>query len=307
MRFFREHAFACRAALARIAAAPGSFIFNVLVIALALILPLGGLTLLDNVRPVTQGIAVEPEISVFLSTDAPGGRIQAIGDEIRGLIQREQLKAKVEFVSRDKALDSLKKRAGLGDIVATLGNNPLPDAYVLKLASAEDAAGASRIVKLAEGISKLSGVEVVQMDSAWVKRLAALITLATTVLWLLAATLCGVVLAVVFNTIRLQVLTQSEEIAVSRLLGATDAFVSRPFYYTGAMLGLASGALALAGMLLALLLLNTSVTQLAALYGSPFRLLPLPASTTGMLLAGSAALGVLGAALSVRRCLRQPS
>jgi len=306
MKFFREHGFASRAALARIAAAPGSFVFNVVVIALALILPLAGLTLLDNVRPVSQGIAVEPEISVFLSTDIPGGRAQALGDEIRGLIQREQLKAKVEFVSRDKALDSLKQRAGLGDVVATLGNNPLPDAYVLKLASAEDAAGAKRIEKLAANIGKLSGVEIVQMDSAWVKRLAALMTLATTVLWLLAATLCGVVLAVVFNTIRLQVLTQSEEIAVSRLLGATDAFVSRPFYYTGAILGLAAGALALAGVMLAMLLLNTSVAQLAALYGSPFQLAPLPASTTGMLLAGSAALGVLGAALSVRRSLRQP-
>ena len=98
MKFFREHGFACRAALARISAAPGSFIFNVLVIALALILPLAGLTLLDNVRPVSQDIAVEPEISVFLSTDVPGGRIQAIGDEIRGLTQREHLKAKVEFV-----------------------------------------------------------------------------------------------------------------------------------------------------------------------------------------------------------------
>jgi cell division transport system permease protein len=306
MKFFREHGFACRAALARISGAPGSFIFNVLVIALALILPLAGLTLLDNVRPVSQDIAVEPEISVFLSTDVPGGRIQAIGDEIRGLIQREHLKAKVEFVSRDKALESLKQRAGLGDVVETLGNNPLPDAYVLKLASAEDAAGASRIEKLAAGIGKLSGVEIVQMDSAWVKRLAALMTLATTVLWLLAATLSGVVLAVVFNTIRLQVLTQSEEIAVSRLLGATDAFVSRPFYYTGAILGLAAGALALAGVMLALLLLNTSVTQLAALYGSPFRLVPLPADTAAILLAGSAALGVLGAALSVRRSLRQP-
>ena len=306
MKFFREHGFACRAAFARITAAPGSFIFNVLVIALALILPLAGLTLLDNVRPVSQGIAVEPEISVFLSTETPGGRIQAIGDEIRSLIQREQLKAKVEFISRDKALESLKQRAGLGDVVATLGNNPLPDAYVLKLASAEDAAGASRIEKLAAGIGKISGVEIVQMDSAWVKRLAALMTLATLVLWLLAATLSGVVLAVVFNTIRLQVLTQSEEIAVSRLLGATDAFVSRPFYYTGAILGLAAGALALAGVMLALLLLNTSVTQLAALYGSPFRLVPLPADTAAILLAGSAALGVLGAALSVRRSLRQP-
>ena len=306
MRIFREHGFALRAAFARIRNAPGSFIFNVLVIALALMLPLAGLTVLDNVRPVSQGIAVEPEISVFLSTEIPGDRIQVIGNEIRTLVQREQLKAKVEFISRDKALDALRERAGLSDVVATLGNNPLPDAYVLKLASAEDVAGASRIEKLAAGLRKLSGVETVQLDSDWVKRLAALMTLATTVLWLLAATLCGVVLAVVFNTIRLQVMTQSEEIAVLRLLGATDGFVSRPFYYTGALLGVAAGALALAGVLFALWLLNGSVMPLAQLYGSPFRLGPLPADTTAMLLAGCAALGIVGAALSVRRSLRQP-
>jgi len=306
MRFFREHGFALRAALARIITAPGSFIFNVLVIALALMLPLAGLTVLENVRPVSQGIAVEPEISVFLSTEIPGDRVQVIGDEIRTLVQREQLEAKVEFISRDKALDALKERAGLSDVVATLGNNPLPDAYVLKLASAEDTAGASRIEKLAIGLGKLSGVETVQLDSAWVRRLAALITLATTVLWLLAASLCGVVLAVVFNTIRLHAMTQSEEIAVLRMLGATDGFVSRPFYYTGALLGLAAGALALAGVLLALWLLNASVMPLAQLYGSAFRLVPLSSSAAAMLLAGSAALGVVGAGLSVRRFLRLP-
>lgn len=306
MRLLREHGFALRAALARIGAAPGGFVFNVLVIALALMLPLAGLTVLDNVRPVSQGIAVEPEISVFLSTDTPGDRVQAMGNDIQALVQREHLKARIEFVSRDKALEALRQRAGLGDVVATLGNNPLPDAYVLKLASAEDAAGAARIEKLAAGLGKLSGVETVQLDSAWVKRLAALMTLATNVLWLLAATLCGVVLAVVFNTIRLQVMTQSEEIAVSRLLGATDAFVSRPFYYTGALLGLSAGALALVGVLLALWLLNTSVEPLAALYGSSFRLAPLPASMVAMLLAGSAGLGMAGAALSVRHSLRQP-
>jgi cell division transport system permease protein len=306
MRLFREHGFALRAAFTRMTAAPGSFIFNVLVIALALMLPLAGLTVLDNVRPVSQGIAVEPEISVFLSTEIPGDRIQTIGDEIRTRVRQAQLTAKIEFVSRDKALESLRQRSGVTDVVATLGNNPLPDAYVLKLTSAEDVAGASRIEKLAESLRKLSGVDTVQLDSAWVKRLAALMTLATSVLWLLAATLCGVVLAVVFNTIRLQVMTQSEEIAVLRLLGATDGFVSRPFYYTGALLGLAAGALAMAGVLMALWLLNASVMPLAQLYGSAFRLIPLPAGTAAMLLAGSAALGVVGAALSVRRSLRQP-
>lgn len=306
MRIFREHGFALRAAFTQITDSPGSFVFNVMVIALALMLPLAGLTVLDNVRPVSQGIAVEPEISVFLSTEVPGDRIQTIGDEIRARVQQEKLKAKIEFISRDKALESLRERSGLTDVVATLGNNPLPDAYVLKLASAEDVAGASRIEKLAASLRKLSGVETVQLDSAWVKRLAALMTLATSVLWLLAATLCGVVLAVVFNTIRLQVMTQSEEIAVLRLLGATDGFVARPFYYTGALLGLAAGALALAGVTLALWLLNVYVMQLAQLYGSTFRLAPLPADTAATLLAGSAALGVIGAALSVRRSMRQP-
>lgn len=306
MRIFREHGFALRAALARITAAPGSFVFNVLVIALALMLPLAGLTVLDNVRPVSQGIAVEPEISVFIATDTPASRVQAMGDDIRQMVKREALQARVEFISRDKALDALRERAGLGDVVAALGNNPLPDAYVLTLARTDDIATATRIDQLATALGKLPGVETVQLDSAWVKRLAALMKLATTALWLLAATLCGVVLAVVFNTIRLQVMTQAEEIAVSRLLGATDAFVSRPFYYTGALLGLVSGSVALAGVLLALWLLNASVVPLAALYGSAFRLAPLPATTAGVLLAGSAALGVIGAALSVRRSLRLP-
>jgi len=306
MRWFREHRFALRDALARVLRMPGSFGFNVLVIALALILPVAGLTVLENVRPVSRELAVEPEISVFLSTDVGREQALAMGAELRKAALAGGLKAKLVFVSREEALAMMKERAGLSDVVATLGANPLPDAYVLKLANADDANDASsteRIEKLAAIIARVPGVDAVQLDAAWVKRLAALLQLAGNVLWMLAATLCGVVVAVVFNTIRLQVVTQHEEVNVSRLVGATDAFVSRPFYYTGALLGLGAGGLALLGVLLGLHVLYGPVSDLAGLYGSTFRLLPLDTASMALLLGASTTLGLLGAMLSVRYAL----
>ena len=301
--WIRQHGLALRDAALRIAGKPGSFVFNVVVIALALMLPVAGLTLLDNLKPVSRELAVEPEMSVFTTIDLPRERAQALAADIRRVAQTNGVSVKLDFIARENALAAMKERAGLSDVVTTLGSNPLPDAYVIKLGNAEDAAGARRIDKLAEAIARLPGVETVQLDSAWVKRLAALLQLATTVLWLLAATLCGVVVAVVFNTIRLQVVTQAEEIDVARLLGATDAFVARPFYYTGALLGLGAGMVALLGVMAAVALLNVSVGELAQLYGSAFQLTPLAPDGLAMLLAASTGLGLLGAALSVRRAL----
>jgi cell division transport system permease protein len=301
--WIRQHGLALRDAAMRIVSMPGSFIFNVIVIALALMLPVAGLTLLENLQPVSRELAVEPEISVFANIDLPRERAQALAADIKRVAQTNGVVVKLDFIARENALASMKERAGLADVVSTLGSNPLPDAYVIKLANAGDAAGARRIEKLADAITRLPGVETVQLDSAWVKRLAAVLQLAENVLWLLATTLCGVVVAVVFNTIRLQVVTQGEEIDVARLLGATDAFVARPFYYTGALLGLGAGIVALLGVLLALALLNVSVGELAHLYGSTFTLTPLEPAAIAVLLAASAGLGLLGAALSVSRAL----
>ena len=305
MNWLREHGFALRASLGRLRSSPGSFAFNVLVVALALILPLAGLTLLENLRPVSRELAVEPEISLFLSTEATRERAQALGGELRETAKAAGLSVKVEFIPREKALDLLKERAGLNDVVAALGNNPLPDAYVIRLASSSDTSGGLGIEQLADNYRRLQAVETVQLDAAWVRRLAALLQLAEIALWLLAGALAGVVLAVVFNTIRLQVITQAEEIAVARLLGATDSFVSRPFYYTGGLLGLCAGALALVGVLGALALLNAPVGDLARLYGSSFQLAPLDAGSTALLLAASSGLGVGGAMLSVWQALRR--
>ena len=254
---------------------------------------------------MSRELAVDPEMTVFLATDFPQDQAVALSTQLAKSAKSAGVEITLEFISREKALATLKERAGLNDIVTTLGNNPLPDAYVVRLAKAQDAQSAAKIEKLAESFKRIAGVEAVQLDAAWVKRLAALFQLGAVVLWLLAATLAGVVLSVVFNTIRLQVINQYEEISVSRLLGATDAFVSRPFYYAGGLLGLAAGSLALAGVFGILALLNTPIRELATLYGSVFQLEPLNVTTSALLLLASMMLGVIGAMLSVRRALRE--
>lgn len=303
MNWLRSHWLALRTALTHVGKYPSGFTFNVAVIALALVLPLAGLTLLENLRPVSRDLAVDPEISVFISTEVARDRVQAIGAEIRDAAKRRGVTVTLELIDREQALAAMKSRAGLADVVSALGSNPLPDAYIVRIGGEEPTAPV-QIEKLAADLQRVQGVETVQLDAAWVRRLAALLQLATSVLALLTATLCGVVVAVVFNTIRLQVFTQHEEISVARLVGATDAFVARPFYYLGALLGLAAGALALLAVFGGLMLLNVSVAELAKLYGSGFRLAPLDTASVAMLLVGSAALGVVGAILSVRRALR---
>ncbi|HEU4924275.1 MAG TPA: FtsX-like permease family protein, partial [Burkholderiales bacterium] len=134
-------------------------------------------------------------------------------------------------------------------------------------------------------------------------RLAAAARVVELALTLLAGLLGTGLVAVTFNTIRLQILTQRDEIEVSKLVGATDAFIRRPFYYLGLLQGLVGGGLALGLVAAALVMLNREVRVLAESYGSGFRFsfLPVPEVAAVVLFAGF--LGWLGAQLSVSRHL----
>ncbi|MFC5472888.1 permease-like cell division protein FtsX [Paraherbaspirillum soli] len=301
--WLRQHLFAIGDALTHLCKAPGSFALNVLVVGIALALPFAGLTLLENVRPVSEQLAVEPEISLFMAVDAPRDKAVALAEPIGAVLQKHRSSAKVLFMPREDALLSLKNKTGLADALSTLGQNPLPDAYVLKLSGFHDAPDAARVDTIAAELKALPGIDSVQVDSEWVKRLAALLAILRLVLLFLAITLGVVVVAVVFNTVRLQVLTQREEIAIAKLVGATDTFIHRPFYYSGALLGLCAGGLALAAIALGLQPLNQAIAEFARLYASEFRLLPLSSAAMLALLAISAGLGLIGAVLSVRRHL----
>ncbi|CAM5372338.1 MULTISPECIES: permease-like cell division protein FtsX [unclassified Thauera] len=281
-------------ALRRLAAQPLSTLLSALVVGIALSLPGGGYLLLDNVSSLARGVSGAPEISLFLDMDA--------GPEDRAAIE-QRLKATPDlgsyrFVARDEALRQLEA-SGLGDVLGGLSANPLPDAFVLSLREEDP----ELFERMAEQMAAWPKVAHVQLDSAWVKRLHALLGLGRSAVLMLAGLLGFALVIVTFNTIRLQILTQRQEIAVSRLLGATDPFIRRPFYWFGGLQGALGGLVALGTVSLGVRALSAPVTALAETYGAVFVLSGPDWRAALAIVAFAALLGWLGAAISVRRHL----
>lgn len=287
--------------------APGNFLLNVLVVSVALALPFAGLTLLENIRPLSGQLAVNPEVSIFLKTSVGREDAIALRQPVLKAAQGIDKNVTIKFVPREDAIALLKSKTGLNDVLDTLGSNPLPDTYIITAPGLNGLNDSGKLKEVVAALQGLPGVDIVQVDSAWVDKLAALVDILRLALLFLAIALGAVVIAVVFNTIRMQVMTQADEIEVSRMFGATDSFIHRPFYYTGALLGLIAGALALAIVVLGLHPLNQSISTFARLYETDFSLAPPSASTIATLLGTSALLGLIGARLSVRRHLSRLS
>ncbi len=286
--WLRHHRQAVVSALKRLG------LLNAVVIGVALSLPAGGYTLLESLRGVAGRLALDTQLSVFLHPEAKRADAEALGK----LLRADRRIARLRFVPRDEALKDLAAVQGMPEVIEALGRNPLPDAFVVT-------SDPQSLEALAADLGKLAGVAHVQADAAWARRLAAFASIGRLALWLLSALLGFGLVAVTFNTIRLQILTQREEIEVAKLIGATDGFIRRPLYYLGLLQGLAGGAVALAIVALGLWLLNHQVDELARSYGSRFRFAYLPAGDALAVVLFAGLLGWLGAQLSVSRHLRE--
>lgn len=290
----QKHAFA--AALHRLGAQPVASLLTALAMGVAISLPSGLYLALGNLNRLAGDLPAQPEISVFLDTAASAPQKQAISERLR-----QTDIAKARYVPKDEALAALSSAQDLADITAGLTQNPLPDAWVVRpqTTSRED------LVRLEAALGKLPGVAETHLDSQWADRLQAALAIGRMGVWLLAGLFAIALAAISGNAIRAQVLARRDEILVSRLIGATDRHIRRPFLYVGALQGLlgglaAGGVLAIAGVIL-----RAPVERLAGLYGSSFHLL-LPATIEIVgVLSLTALFGWLGAWLSVTRALRQ--
>lgn len=293
---FSQHLRALSDAFGKVADQRAASLLNILVIGIALSLPAGGYLLLGNLQSVATRFSLEPQLSIFLDAAArPADR-----DNLEKRLRSEAGVSGVRFVSRDQALAELKKTEGIAEVIAALNQNPLPDAFVIKLRNPN----AAQVEALAADLGKQPGVGYVQADSGWAKRLSALIGIGKAGVALLGTLLATGMVAVTFNTIRLQVLTHHEEIELAKLLGATDAYIRRPFFYLGALQGLAGGCAGLAILAGSVALMNRGVRPLSETYGSSFELAFL-APADAVAVAGFAGLlGWLGAYLSVSIYLR---
>lgn len=297
--WLRQHHYAFITSLRRFATQPFSTLTNLLVITLTLTVPLVGAALLLSLQPVAQQVSPQPQVTVFLQ---PGLAPPAA----QGVLQRLQQQAQTEnfqvtWVPRDQALRQLKNQATWREALDSIPGNPLPDAIVVTLENTVAPAQASRLAQTWEAWPE---VDAVQLDGEWLQRLNSLLGAVRLGLGLLALGVALVVLATVFNTVRLQALAQREEITVARLVGATEAFVRRPFLYQGALAGTVAAVLAIGAASLTLHFLNLSLQALVASYGSQFYLhLPaIPELLTFVVVVGL--LGAFSARWSVTRNTR---
>ena len=294
--WFSQHRAALGSALRRLGASPLNTLLSLLVIGIALTLPGFGYVILDNLRDLGQSASGVQQISIFMELEAGKKDVGEIENRLR-----QAASGKWRFVPREEALKRMQASEGMAEIVASLPRNPLPDAFIVEPTNTDPQA----LEVLKKELSTWPKVAHVQLDSAWVKRFDAFLKLGKLALTLLAGLFAAGLVAVTFTTIRLQVMAQAAEIEVARMIGATDAFIRRPFYYFGALQGALGGLLAAGLVIGGLYLLAGPVADLAVLYGGSFALRVPAALEIVVLTSAGAILGWLGAQLSVSLSLRK--
>jgi len=294
--YLAHHRHSAKDSMSRLLAAPLQSLMTWLVMAVALALPATLFTSLDNVQSLGQSWDGAPQISVFLNVRA---REQAILSFQQKLKASEQV-ADVVYVSPEQALREFEQSSGMGNALQTLDVNPLPP--TLMIIPAADLSPAS-LSQMGEQLKAEALVDEVVFDRAWVDRLHQILALAEQLVLGLGGLLAIGVLLVIGNTIRLSIESRRDEIVVIKLVGGTDAFVRRPFLYTGFWYGLGGGVIALLLLQLMLMLLTAPVSHLAASYQSEFRLTGLGVDGGLFLVVLGAAIGWLGAWLAVSRHL----
>ena len=295
--WFTRHLQALLFAAGRMARAPFSTAFTVLVIAIALTLPAAFALFIASVRTATGDFASAVDMTVYLKQ---GTSVQTARQLAANARARDGV-ASVTLVTADDALKSFREQSGFGAALDVLQDNPLP--HALDIRPAAEAASPERMESLRRYLAAWPEVELVQVDSEWVQRLNAILDLLRRLVLGTAALLALGVLAVIGNTIRLEIYNRRAEIEVTKLVGGSNAFVRRPFLYSGLFYGLLGAGLAALMVWTGITVLARPVSRLAASYGSDFVLATPGPDEVGVLLALGAILGLMGAFVATARHL----
>lgn len=295
--YLLRHAQVALASLGELWRQPLATLMTILVIGIALALPAGLYVLHKNIEQLSGEWQQASRISLFLKADVKDGRGEQLAEQLRSWPDIQ----KIDFQSSSQSLQEFRSVSGLGEVLDSLPENPLPGVIIIEPVA--DATANTAHTDLLERLEKLQEVDLAQLDMQWLQRLQQLNATGQRGIAVLAAMLSLSVLLVIGNTIRLAILNRQTEIKVIKLVGGTNAFVRRPFLYTGFWYGLIGGFIAWLTVLIALLILSGPVNQLAVLYESQFSLHWLSGSLFVALPLCGLLLGVLGAWLAVGRHL----
>jgi cell division transport system permease protein len=283
----------------RLRQTPLASTLTVLVIAIAFTLPMGFHALVKNGQIASTGLEATSQISLFLKPDLSN----EAGRKVAERLKKHPQIAEAGLITKEAGLKELQTYSGFGDALNALDFNPLPP--VVSIKPRESLTDPAAMDSLLAELGRLPEADFAQFDTEWLRKLHALLAIAERGIVVFSALLGFGVLFIVGNTIRLELQHRREEIVVIKLLGATDRFIRRPFLYAGFWYAFLGGCLAWLLVNLLILLLRGPATQLAELYGSPFRLSFLGLAETELLLGASVVLGISGAWAVVSYHLRR--
>ncbi|MEX0448990.1 permease-like cell division protein FtsX [Spiribacter sp. 221] len=291
-----QHARAAISALGQLRRKPGGSLMTTAAIGIALALPAAFLLVMDNIESAMSGWDGTPRASVFLALETPPDRQAATAERIAALDGIQE----VTLISPAEALAEFQATAGMDETLALLDANPLPAVVEARLRGRLDTANTERLMNR---LQALPHVEEIRLDQAWMQRLDALLDLGNRTIAIIALLLGLTVVLVIGNTIRLDIENRRSEIEITKLIGATDAFIRRPFLYTGVWYGLAGGLLSGVILIIGILAVSAPARRLATLYQSAFQ--PTGPGVSGILtlLTAGLLLGLFGAWLAVGRHL----
>ncbi|MAC45559.1 MAG: cell division protein FtsX [Oceanospirillum sp.] len=296
--WLRHHRMMAIDSLWRVIRTPFSSLMTWAVLAIALALPTGLYLFLSNAQVVTSNWDGSAQVSLFLKMEVSESQAQAL----RLNLETRTDIASVAYISKDQAMKEFKQFSGFGEALDYLDDNPLPSVLVVRPANTLTLLNQQEA--LFTELGKMPEVEEAQLDMDWVKRLYHIMELSQRAVSALAILLGIAVLLVVGNTIRLAIESRRDEIVIVKLVGGSDAFIRRPFLYTGIWYGLGGGLLAWWIINISLLWLEDPVNALASAYdASSFELIGLGAGDSLLLILTSTLLGWLGAWLAVSRHL----
>ncbi len=293
--WFSQHTQALNLVLRRFKSNQWNTLLICLAIGVTLALPSILYAVLDSVNGLANNVKTESKMSVFLATNHSE---DAVGN-IKAALEKNAAIKNFTFVSKQDALAKLQAAEANNEIFNSLENNPLPDAFFVE----PNKLDVDSIASLQKELRQLEGVEEVVVDGAWLKRLNYLVLLGKQAMLIIASLLGFALVAVIGNTIRMQILTQQAEIDLSRLIGATKSFIRRPFLYAGALYGLFGGLFALVITFAVIFLFNRTIASIAAEYESQFLLNHLNMTSITLICLIALFLGLASAYLAVSKSL----
>ena len=293
-----RHASTSLGSLGRLVRHPFSSLMIMLVIAVTLALPAAINLVVKNARDISGSWDNALDFSVFLKQELTESEAEGLAHLIA---QRADVES-VAFISAGDALENFKDQSGFGAALDRLPENPLPHTLVVRPSAGNTSAS---MVLLQEELQNLPETEHVQVDTEWVQRFHAILDIVRQAIAIGAALLGIAIVVIIGNTIRLDIENRREEIEVTKLIGASNAFVRRPFLWTGFWYGLFGGLMALGLVYYGLFLLEDPVARLAGLYQSNIAIASMSLIEAGAIIGIGIFLGLFGSWFTAARHMRR--